>query len=123
MSAKHERAFEELASTLRKFGWPIDDEDNPAEMRRALDAYLRVMREPGPDEVRVRACVAVNTWADGGDGYNAAGWSGANDVANKRMARDCRCGDQPEPQYRWIEANVRAWAKPDEPTVEGEVAP
>ena len=115
MSTKHERAFEELASTLRKFGWPIDDEDNPAEMRRALDAYLRIMREPGPDEVRVRVCVAM---ARQGAWF---AW-GQNDVPDE-LARNEATFDCDDPRVTWIEANVPAWAPPAEVTVEGEVAP
>ena len=115
MSTKHERAFEELASTLRKFGWPIDDEDNPAEMRRALDAYLRVMREPGPDEVRVRVCVATAY----SDFWYAWGQAQISDDRARREATE----DFADPRVTWIEANVPAWAPPAEVTVEGEVAP
>ena len=118
--SKHERALE-AAIEAADVVWSTRERTREDAWSAGIAAYLAVMREPGPGEVRVRACVAVNTWADGGDGYNVAGWSGANDVANKRMARDCRCGDQPEPQYRWLEGNVLAWAPVPEPTVEGEV--
>ena len=114
MSTKHERAFEELSSTLLKFGWPIDDEDNPAEMRRALDAYLRIMREPGPDEVRVRVCVAT---AQHGYWY-AWGQAQISDRARREATEDSA-----DTRLMWIEANVPAWAPPAEVTVEGEVAP
>lgn len=92
-------------------------------MEAAIAAYQRVMREPAEDEVRVRVCVAVNQYDNGTNGYNAAGWSGAGDAGAKKLARDCRCGDFAEPQFRWIEANVPAWTPPAEETVEGEVVP
>ena len=82
-------------------------------MLDAIAAYLAVMREPGPDEVRVRACVAV-----GPDGQWVA--AGANDQPVDAFEAMGEFLSWPI-QRRFIEANVPAWAPVPEATVEGEV--
>lgn len=113
--AKHERAFKALTKVLRNHGWPIDDEDNPAEMRKALDAYLAVMREPGPGEVRVRACVTV---CEDPEIWSVTGFNGEDselrDVSLEGM-------EEYAAQHHFANINVPAWKPVTETEVEGEV--
>ena len=108
MSTKHERAIEAVQDALLF----TPHGHNLAEA--VIAAYQRVMREPGPDEVRVRVAVLV---APEGN-WSAAGGSDMGDEWAVERA-EARLMDAN--QVRWIEANVPAWAPPAEVTVEGEV--
>ena len=106
--SKHERALEaaEAAYKARPSGSRIA-------MLDAIAAYLAVMREPGPGEVRVRACVATAQ-----HGYWFV-W-GQNDIADELARKEATC-DYNDPRVTWLEGNVLAWTPVPEATVEGEV--
>ena len=118
MSTKHERAIEAAVRAVMETDMPFSRGVGGlgAVLPTAIDAYQRVMREPGPDEVRVRVAVLV---APEGN-WSAAGGSDMGDEWAVERA-EARLMDAN--QVRWIEANVPAWAPPAEATVEGEVAP
>ena len=113
--SKHDRAIE-AAIQAGDAVWRSKRTASKADAwAEGIAAYLAVMSEPDEGEVRVRVCVAVN--ATGGAMW--AGGNGLDDAGN----RDCTAstGLGLPLQYRWIEANVPAWAPPADPVVEGEV--
>ena len=113
MIAKHERAIRAASMML-----PPVERDR---LEAAIAAYLRVMREPGPDEVRVRVCVAVNRQED----VNVWSASGRYDEEDGEVANwvvGDTGGEEDRDQIHWLEANVPAWRPPAEVTVEGEVS-
>ena len=110
--SKHERAEQNAIGAYMDFVADGGGDDGAVVL--AINTYLATMREPGPGEVRVRVCVAVN--ATGG-----AMWVGGNGLDDEGN-RGCTAStglDRPL-QYRWIEANVPAYTPPAETTVEGE---
>ena len=111
---KHARALEAAQEAWKKFyampEWKARDLSG---MEAAIAAYQHAMRQPGPDEVRVRVCVGVLEC-----GYwNAAGQRGNEDWASKVDVDDEEGGTQ----FRWVEATVPGWQPPGDPVVEGEV--
>ena len=114
--SKRDRAIEAAEEAWKQFyampEWKALDLSG---MRSAIAAYLAVMRGLDESEVRVRVCVGVNSTG----GAMWAGGNGLDDAGN----RDCTAstGLGLPLQYRWIEANVPAWAPPADPVVEGEV--
>ena len=114
---KHERAIEAAVRAVMETNMPFwrGVGGLGAVLPTAIAAYQRAMREPGPDEVRVRVCVAI---CDDPEIWGAAGWN-----AEDSDLRDASCEgmDDREVQHRWIEATVPAWCPPAEEPVEGEV--
>ena len=113
MSTKHERAIEAAMEAWKKFyGMPEWKPRDLSGMGPAIAAYQRIMREPGPDDVRVRVCVAITDMV----GWQAYGADDADDDRAKNHAYF-----EEDAQFHFIEANVPAWQLPAEVTVEGEV--
>ena len=109
MIAKHERAIKAVQDALLF----TPHGHNLAEA--VIAAYLRVMREPGPDEVRVRVAVLVAP-----EGCWSA--AGGHDMSDEWAAERAEERLMDASQIHWLEANVPAWAPPAEVTVEGEVS-
>jgi hypothetical protein len=111
MIGKHERAIEAAFNALEeRICAPLALADAYA----AIAAYIAVMREPGPGEVRVRACVAV---CEDPERWGVAGWNGED--ADLRDA-SIEGLDEYAVQHHFINANVPAWRPPAEHEIEGE---
>ena len=110
MTTKQDRRIAKLMDDVDDFTGRRITRANAEAILHRLD---EIMREPGPDEVRVRACVATAQ-----HGYWFV-W-GQNDVPDE-LVRNGATFDYDDPRVTWIEANVPAWQPPAEVTVEGEV--
>ena len=120
MSTKHERAIEAAIEAGHQ-RWRQRGANEADAWAAGIAAYQRIMREPGPGEVRVEIWVAVGT-EDGKPTYDAIGWQSARRDACTKWDADVDRDDDQQPQYCRVVANVPAWAPPAEVTVEGEVS-
>ena len=109
MTTKQDRRIAKLMDDVDDFTGRRITRANAEAILHRLD---EIMREPGPDEVRVRVRVAT---AQHGYWY-AWGQAQISDRARREATEDFA-----DPRVTWIEANVPAWAPPPEVTVEGEV--
>ena len=119
MSTKHERAIEAAIEAGHQ-RWRQRGANEADAWAAGIAAYQRVMREPGPGEVRVRVCVAVNRQED----VNVWSASGRYDEEDGEVANwvvGDTGGEEDRDQIHWLEANVPAWQPSAEATVEGEV--
>ena len=111
MTTKQDRRIAKLMGDVDDFTGRRITRANAEAILHRLD---EIMREPGPDEVRVRVCVATAY----SDFWYAWGQAQISDDRTRREATE----DFADPRVTWIEANVPAWAPPAEVTVEGEVS-
>ena len=110
MTTKQDRRIAKLMDDVDDFTGRLITRANAEAILHRLD---EIMRESGPDEVRVRVCVAITDMV----GWQAYGAEDADDDRAKNHAYF-----EEDAQFHFIEANVPAWAPPAEVTVEGEVS-